>query len=454
MNKANSEQHNGETFLTVQDVMRLTGVTRRNLDRYEEAGIVSPFREANSPNAKRLFTFEQAKLVERVSTLQHATISLSEIGRLSAGSNSAFGQRVYRQSLEDSRKARRELKDAVSHEGLLRDIQAVGRCDELYLRYIPKRWFALVPNRFEEPVLPGSPRYMEQALDLQAVAKTVGWCTSGDTGIFASISAGEQRGSDFICCGLACAPMPEGYSNPQPDSGCYRAYAPEHYPQCDDTKCIECALFGREPSQPELDYWMQTERDFPALLELPANLGEGHRPYPTGTWSGAYEGWTVKPRLMPTSIHLPLGVRACEMPAQIYLCTQTSLQGKEKALKRFVELLGTLKTKPLTLENELACAAAAAQVEQQEAPTLPLVEPSAKNQHMGNPAMAGWNHVLWKREYEQLILPTNMALAPESGYCLTFTTIPSKNGDFTPRFEIAVPINASAVIPNLPAELR
>lgn len=487
-------------FLTTQDVQQLAGITRRNLDRYIESGIVTPFRSSASSNAARLFTFEQAKLVSRVKTLQHGNLTLPEIGQLAAQANCEMSNAVYSQFAQDIREARRGLKDAVSHQRLLADVEACGSPQGFYLRYIPQRWFAIMPDKLQGEALHGTQIYLEQALDLYTISNVVGWCSSDDVGTLTSVGA-HGSATVYLCHGLASPAMPEAFGGEVVDGGCYRAFDTVGRLKCKGEHCTECARYGAEVESLDVSRWKQIEREHPHVLDQAICIDSLEVPYASGMWSdytkkklierGAWswgspedwgsnetacteertlpndyyadsnqarphqkQGWSVRPRIMPQKTLLPLGATACVLPAHVYLCLQCDLEHQAQATQKFSALLDTLQRKPLTLEDELRKFMLTREVELEPNTDGPFMEASIQQRHPGNPQMIGWFKALGEDELNKLVLPTNMGLRDEQDYCMLNTSLPSRKGDFAPRFELAVPIDANGVVADLPAELR
>lgn len=71
-----------DDLLTIDEVVRRTGLTSRALRFYEGRGLVKPFR---SSSGRRVFSRGDLERVQRIVVLKKAGFSLAEIGRILAG---------------------------------------------------------------------------------------------------------------------------------------------------------------------------------------------------------------------------------------------------------------------------------------------------------------------------------------------------------------------------------
>ncbi len=165
---------------------------------------------------------------------------------------------------------------------------------------------------------------------------------------------------------------------------------------------------------------------------------------------------TVRPRLMPHEVRLPLGVTGCVLPAGVYLCRQNSYQQRDAAHQRMLGTIETIPHIPLTRERELELARTS-HVDGRRHPDDrrpgPFVEPFAAPRDRGDPTMFGWFYPLDDAALRNLKLPVDMALAPEDGFCLVQADIPLRNNSSqTARQELQVLVDASAFANCFPTE--
>lgn len=83
-----------------------------------------------------------------------------------------------------------------------------GGADGLYLRYIPQQWLALAPSRDGRTVFPGSPGFLDLAIDLQEVVDVVGWSPTTSFGSISSMNADCTLGVSYATLALASPAMP------------------------------------------------------------------------------------------------------------------------------------------------------------------------------------------------------------------------------------------------------
>lgn len=458
-------------------MIELAGVTRKQLDNYSENQVIKPLY-GSSPTSK-LWTCEQASFVKQMPTLQHAGLSIKDIADLANQGMNTVRQALINEHIRELRKHHRKLKNLLYCAWEESEIENLGNVSGTYLRYIPERWMALIPLKKDEEAQ-SFPRFASSYMGLHCVAETLGWCLTDLSGILCSLNAGAQEGSTYLYTALAAAPMPSFVDSTAADCGCYHVIDPSlDRGSCDNKDCNLCSLFGRNPSDSEVFRWNSAERIAPDQWKKTVMVQNLSEPYPSGMWADCTRYWftqeadrpsnkakkdtwkstpweqdpTVKPRLMPHGIRLPLGVTACVLPAGVYLCQQCEEGKQEPTILRMIGLTTALKCQDLTLEDELElCAKYQARFEQKTSrqPHSPS-KTDAKDfiqTHMPcDPTMLGWHHKATSDDLQKLLVQTNTALAPEDGFCITCAALPAIDRNTSTRYEVQIMVNADKIIP-------
>lgn len=468
MPKQSSVQRKDQPYLTTPDVERLTGVSRRSLESYVKAGIITPRRSSQASNADMMWTFEQAALATRIKQLVREDFTLAQAADLhESGSATTIDDAAYERQVRGNRESRREVKDSVNHRRKVADTLKLGRIDGPYLRYVPQRWLALIPAPAGQHVQPNTREYISLASNLNEVVQVVGWSATMDFGTVASLTADMAVGTSYASVTLASPAMPTITGEMVIDGGCYRVIDDSvDYPECDGVSCFECARFGRVPTEKELERWKAAEIADPHIYDRTVMMDDLAEPYPAGMWSGytsqmiearktharyvhgreSRRGPSLRPRLMPHEVKLPCGVTSCVMPAGIHLCLQCDEGGYTGAYHQLLGMAMSIQSEVFTVEEEIA------QYEQatSEGPWRaqdkrnakrgargPIIEPFAIPRITGDPNMEGWNRRVTQPEIRALVLPTHMALAPEDGFCITCQTLPQTDANAPTRHELS-----------------
>lgn len=159
---------------------------------------------------------------------------------------------------------------------------------------------------------------------------------------------------------------------------------------------------------------------------------------------------TVRPRLMPQTVRLPLGVTACVLPAGMYLCRQNDYVDRDDTMQRLLGALSVVPQRTITREDEIRIAKAANAYEQQHRPDQqrepgPFMEPFAVPRDHGDPTLFDFVQPLEDRDLPKLTLPVGMALAPEDGCVILHTDVPAARAHGKARQELQVLIDAQNV---------
>ena len=446
--------------MSTTEVVELTGLTRSKLLVYAKTGIVSPLRASASEQSELRWTFEQAWMVSVVPDLMAAGMSLEDIAVLANAGTKAVLSKLEEQYASQLRTSRRGRKSVVHRMRELSDTFSVDCEDADYVRYIPQRYLALAPIPDAQGPAVGS-EHNQYVVSLMNIASSLGWCCTSSFGYLSSIAADGLASSFYAFNLLASPPMPSFTGTKAVDGGCYRIACRrnEAWP-CDGKSCELCTRRGREPSQANLFDWNGAANHKPRLWDATVMTSDLDGPYDTGIWSeytqqhfGGMPGEdgprtksaTVRPRKMPQEFKFPLGVNVCVLPAGIYLCRQCTEDQRDKAFARLLGQAAFMEQRTFTQEDELRASERVTRElsSREDFETGPVPDPFALARIEGNPNMAAWWQKLTNADARKLVVPTNMALAPEDGYIITCAALPVADRNDLPRYEIQLLVDAS-----------
>ena len=454
-------------LLTTAEVERLTGITRWQLDTYMKKGIVTPLRAGASPLSDKRWTVQQVWQLWHVPTLLQQSFRLEDITALADQGTEATDVAMRPQYAHGIRAKRRALNNTIYRAQEAADHARIGAMGGDYLRHVPQRWLALAPAA---GAAPGSAEGMAPLAGLLTVAHTAGWSITESVGALASLSAAGETGGLYAYVALATAPMPTPLLTDQPDSGCYRVFDPGgELPGCDGTRCEECARFGTEPSEGLRLTWREAEKglDCQARTVMADALAE---PYPTGTWAQytachldmrrherlrSHSTWpyqpndclTVRPRLMPHEVALPLGVTACELPAGAYLCHQCEQGDLARTYQYMLGKVSALARREFTEADELAAHRELLRLHRKELGGEDGTGPFAPLCTIKDPRPPQWHRPLGHGDLKQLTVPTRMALGGDDGCCIVCASLPTADRNEPARYEVQVLVNAGELAP-------
>lgn len=455
--KGNASKFKAGTPLNTQDVTRLANTSRRVLDRYEQTGLLVPRRPSGSAKAKKQWSIEQAKTTDYIRVLQHADMSIEEIAALSDSGLSPFLGTVQRQCAQDMRNARRQMKASLKDERRCKRAQLIGAREHLYLRSLPQRWLALAPIGSVADTLPDPGGYARLYVDLYSVAHVVGWAPTGGTGVLASVPEDPSAPlAAYAYIELASPPMPVPARGELLDGGCYRSIAGEDCAFACDGDCSLCTHFGRQPSTEEQFRWKEWESENPGLWDHVLMAADMQRPYPYGVWSDApvraddpLSAAAFRPRLMPHAVRLPLGITACSLPEGIYLACQCSEDEEARTYQRLMGATMAIPRRRFTdaderaLHARLSAEAGAQRGRGDDSPHQPLFAQTG----VTNLTMPGWVREVDLADLHKLTIPVNMALPPQTGFCVTYSTLQVHGRNDVPRLELRILVDASQLLP-------
>ena len=448
--------------MSTAEVETLTGISRFRLTSFIRSGIVSPSRASSSPQSEMRWTNDQIWLASKVPALLEGGFTLKEIAALAEDGNDVIEARLRDCYMQKMREGRRGLKDILCRERETCDVRRIDCANREYLRYLPQRYLALAP-------MPGSSGFDPKArsarlIELLNAAKAIGWSLADSNGFLSSVSSDGSSATVYTFSTLTSAPMPSFSGIRMVDGGCYFAVDRKRgAPGCDGASCTECTRFGREPSQADLFEWQGRADAEPGLWDRTIMMDDLAEPYPSGIWSeytkarldggdpfedGSGRSPTVRPRLMPHEVKLPLGITACVIPAGVFLCRQCDGGSQDLAFERMLGQASIMSQRPFTLEDELAASANALErTKVTEITSGPVPDPFSIPHITGDPKLKGWWREVTNVELQRLCVPTGMALAPEDGYCVMCSTLPGVDRNDPTRYEMQLLVDASDIDP-------
>lgn len=447
--------------MSTADVEALTGISRFRLTAYIKSGIVTPVRASSSPQSEMRWTNDQMWMASKVPALLEGGLTLKEIAALANEGSDAVEAQLRIRYMQKMRDGRRGLKDILYRSSEAEDIRTIGVVDGEYLRYIPQRYLALAPMTVNASLDNAS--RATRLVELLKTVQTLGWSSGDATGFLSSVSSDGTKSTLYGFASLTSPPMPSFSGLRAIDGGCY--YVADRKggaPGCDGSSCGECSRFGREPSQSDLFEWQGRRDSEPGLWDRTVMVGDLREPYPSGIWSeytkahlGKGEGAdsmdkssTVRPRLMPHEVKLPLGVTACVIPAGFFLCRQCDGGSQDRAFERMLGQASIMPQREFTIEDELkASKTGEASTKRGEIETGPVPDPFAVPHITGDPELKGWWCKVTNAEMQKLSVPTGMALSPEDGYCVMCSTLPAADRNDPTRYEMQLLVDASRIDP-------
>lgn len=458
------KRHTGNAVegMSTAEVEKLTGISRYRLTAYIKNGVVNPARASASPQSEMRWTIDQVWMASKVPALLEGGMTLKQIAELADSGADAVDKELQAQYMRKMREGRRGLKDVLYRSREVEDSRSVGRINGEYLRYIPQRYLALAPMPEAKSLV--DPTWSSRLVELLNTAQTLGWSLADSTGFLSSIASNGADSTAYAFAALASPPMPAYSGMKAIDGGCYYAADPKlGAPGCDGTSCAACSRFGRAPSQSDVFEWRGRRDAHPELWDRTVMIDHLEKPYPSGIWSeytksllaegdDSYldieKSATVRPRLMPHAVQLPLGVTACVIPAGIFLCRQCDSSNQDGAFERMLGQASIMPQRRFSVEDEMEASRVILESVRRDQPeTGPVPDPFARPHIAGDPKMKGWWQRVSNRELQRLSVPTEMALAPEDGYCVICSTLPAADRNDPTRYEMQLLVDASKVAP-------
>lgn len=447
--------------MSTADVEALTGISRFRLTAYIKSGIVTPARASSSPQSEMRWTNDQLWMASKVPALLEGGLTLKEIAALADKGSDAVEAQLRIRYMQKMRDGRRGLKDILYRSNEAEDIRAIGDVAGEYLRYIPQRYLALAPMA-ENTGLDNASR-ATRLVELLSTVQTIGWGLGDSTGFLSSVSSDGSESTLYGFASLTSPPMPSFSGVRAIDGGCYYvADCKGGAPGCDGSSCEECSRFGRNPSQSDLFEWKGRRDSEPELWDRTIMVDDLDQPYPSGIWSeytkrrlnkdeevgDLDKTLTVRPRLMPHEVRLPLGVTACVIPAGFFLCRQCSGGNQDRAFERMLGQASIMSQREFTIEDEIrASKIIATSSSRNSVQAGPVPDPFAVPHITGDPELKGWWCKVTNAEMQKLSVPTRMALAPEDGYCVICSTLPASDRNDPTRYEMQLLVDASRIDP-------
>lgn len=466
-------------YLLERDITRISNIGRTTFRNYERKGIVSP-SATNDSEYYKYYALDDLQTISLAEAMRKAGMQNKEIAEVLQRGEEATILTAYEQSAEEIRQARRRLKAIVHADRKLGDYRAVKDfTDCWYLRYLPRRWMALLPVQGNELRMIPHPLNIHSYGKLTGVIDVVGWAETASFGQLHSINVKDKCDTHFINIELSTPPMPGVTGSNIVDGGCYfRApfdgVTATSYP-CNTSRCLECARYGAEPINDnglkihELKEWAQAAKDesrwnttltiddFCCLkpekqVPLWTNyIAENHPELPVESQDMNPQQMSscIRPAMMPHEVKLPLGVTACMLPAGVYLCRKFKSNEWDTALEVVDNRLSSITQQTSISQDELARANRLIHTMDMVQTSGPFVEPFASPRSEEDPAIAGWYRKISDSDFKHLRLPVDAALTSETGYCIVAANEPLPIRRKEVRMEFQVLVNAEPFLPPL-----
>lgn len=452
-----SYRHSMRPYLASDEVLRLTGISRRMLNTIIEFEICTPYRDEEH-NGTLSWTPGHVDLIRQVTHLRNLGMGFSDIKELLKRDDGSFETAVDRADAEATRRQRRNAKRLHGTRRMTENMSAIKKQQGFYLRYVPQRWMAILPLPGSSVLSPNAT--VKASLALEDIAEHVGWAPSGINGtLFAAPSPSTLGRFAFI--GLASQPQPASFPNAGLDSGCYCA-AGGICEKTGNADCLLCPSFGKEITSNDELAWKSYENENDAA-DCTLSFDKIERPYPCGPWSNltaewikdgklSNEGWldtvaAARPRLMPQLQRLPLGATACVMPAGIYLCKQCSAKERASAVAEFSGFTRAVRHRDLTVAEEKETAARYQRLVESMTPATGEVWATDSSEVcIDDPAQKGWFRPLADADIPDLVVTTATGLVSGSEFTISCVKLPQTNYDELPDYEVQVLIDASSIL--------
>ena len=433
-------------YLTTAELLASTGITRKTLRVYEDSGIVQPAYFDESEYFK-YWTLEQANEIRLIQTMRRADVPVKDIAEYAQAGYADLlaGARVH--TIDSLRQERRMLKAIAHRQEQLEWFAPVAGAEGCYLRYLPMRWFALIPLADQDGSFAKPGEFVTHYEALKNIVDVVGWARSFSYGTLHAFDADGRQRMRFAFMELAAPPLPVSGAKRGMDGGCYRALDPSGTcTRCDTADCVECSRFGRSPTTEELRSWKRLQdkggHDFTLMANTPAGrramriwgacvLGnndvsenEGHGAYAITLSTEV----TARPQLMPSLVRLPCGVTACILPDGTYLCRQFDDRTHAAQFKQLTTMLDGIYHVPYAGPDTRSIVRPDAFARQRPEDIGPFTEPFVNPHFVSEPALSGWNAPIAEDDLAQLALPCNMSLHPADGYLAICSRAPQDSG--------------------------
>ena len=437
------------------------------------------------------WSINQVEQVDLVQALRHSDVPLGEIAGASCCEDDLLSA-AYLKIADDIRRTRRTLKAIVHRQNQLRGVHATEGIENLYARYIPGRWLAMVPASGSTPSAIDVKERTHLFAALKKLVEVVGWSFTYSYGQIISMSADCSCATRYVFAEVATPPMPAVPRDGIIDAGCYRAFD-ETGASCDcnhaytEEHCSECARFGREPRKSDWDLWHRAQKEYGQAPERTLGSNAPKLSYEYGIWSryakerlgqtgdtasrehpkkpgfGRMGIVALKPRLMPQETALPMGAMVCALPAGFYLCRQTA--DAHCGVENMIRVASGLERSSLSLEDEMRIARenarAMAGASHREGSGAPSREPFAMPRSPSDPLYEGWLRVIGESpsgkaegrqtcRLEDLKLLEESALPPEDGFCIVLSRTPNETDPAHSWHEIQVLVDPSTLIERRP----
>ena len=438
-------------FVSTRQFMSLTNITKSQRTNMQKVGVCEPAKVIQG-GKHYYYMLDQLQEADLASVMLASGMSYDELGGAFGEAPDTVDEIAYRCAEENQRASRRAVKRMAFLRKRVKSTRDVIGVEGWYLRYLPNRWFALIPSSSQDVLFETPDKLACNYCELLGVADVVGWARTTLLGALDSFSAdGGNRGSwQFV--ELSSPPTPIVTGSLVVDGGCYRTvHSDGGSSECDAMRCFECSRYGREPTDDERLRWREAGSRRPHLWDGCLMAQDMEEPYKFGMWADFTAAYltekssrsdgekrqkscpTLRPRLMPLVFRLPMGVTACAFPAGVYLCRQEAYEERGWGSFHLVDTLRGLESFAFTEsmeEDAIRCFRANCPDEHSRSLMSPVghggpyLEPFAMPRGGGDPRYLSWHRRLQDGELSKLRVPYNMALWPQDGFAVIAESLP------------------------------
>lgn len=369
-----------ENGFSIYELSNIMGISRSALRHYASLGIVTPAYVDDERN----FRYYDHEQVDEIRLAK----AVFDSGRRGADMVPFFGEDdtdlegllalAGDGAAEIMRNTRRLMQDIAYCQRAMRRMDAVGRRDGFYLRYVPMRVVAVMPAGSAESSLGDKLRLTEY---LRRASRACGWPNTLREGTLhvRRLTGGHAEADDTrACLFLELSSPPTPRLTHSIEGGCYRmASGFSDCNQANSPACTSCARAGDDWPKP-LPSPAVGNGPTSRITLLASELGE---PYASGPWARFTQEHlqsrrpgksdtppratkddvpAYRPMRMPSIYRLPSEVTAAALPEGLYLCRQHdgSPENRSACEKALLEAASAIGSRTLGADEEAALAEA------------------------------------------------------------------------------------------------
>lgn len=425
-------------------VESLTGVGRSTLGRYARDGVLKSIRKGRLQSAG--WDIDLLEVVAEMQALRAIGWSAEDAERLLNKGPAVLREKAHESYHARFRQSRRSLKCADALQRRFEALDYEAGPDRIHLRYIPERWYALLPLPHNAKVLPYGEGFTEAAALLNSITSCAGWCAHPSFSTMTSFDTEFGAPRSFVMQELASLPMPDPAATELDDCGCYRVFQQESEP-CAGGVCWQCSRFGRKPSLAERRNWTSYGKKHPEVTSV---LLSADSALPAqGPWGLDGPAIARTPQLMPLADPLPCGAGACLMPGGFYLTMQDddrSLESIREHLLGILMMLDNICLIPTVpaAETDAGHTESASGADDAGEPSgfrSTVKMPSGRNEPMHS-----WTIPVSTADLDKIKLIENASVSSKAGLSLLIDSLPVMEAGAPPRFEVQALVDATDLL--------